>query len=324
MPEVKLIPATKCTRELLMPQLLTNLLRMSKDSINGGSVREQEKGDLSEIQVIKFDGTRQLFDKEKIVNTCIRMGAEKEASELVAEKIKKRAYDGIPTKKILQMIFRYLKKYHPKLKHQIDLRKAISLLRSQPDFEQFVRLILQEQGYTVTSNQVIRGKCVEHEIDGVARKGDETLMVEIKHHYNHHTYTGLDPSRIAWATLEDLTEGYKLGLNSENFTGAMIVCNTKFSRHAKQYAECRGLLQIGWREPPEHCLERMIEEKKLYPITLLRGLNNKDRTSLLDEGIILLKHLVAHDVNTLSKRTNIPITKLHLLMKEGEEILSPN
>lgn len=277
---------------------------------------------MSEIQVIKFDGTRQLFDKEKIVNTCIRMGAEKEAAELVAEKIKKKAYDGIPTKKILQMIFRYLRSYHPKIKHQIDLRKAISLLRPQPDFEQFIRLVLQEQGYTVTPNQIIRGKCVEHEIDGVARKGDETLMVETKHHYNYHTYTGLDLSRIAWATLEDLTEGYTLGLSSESFTGAMIVCNTKFSQHAKQYAECKGLLHIGWREPPEHGLERMIEEKKLYPITFLRGLNEKERTSLLGEGIILLRHLITYDVNMLSRRTNIPRTKLHLLIKKSEEILS--
>lgn len=279
---------------------------------------------MSEVQVIKFDGGRQLFDKQKIVNTCIRMGAGKEAAELVADRIEKRAYDGIPTKKILQMIFRYLKNYHPKIKHQIDLRKAISLLRPQPDFEQFIRLVLQEQGYSVTPNQIMRGKCVEHEIDGVARKGGEILMVEIKHHYNYHTYTGLDPSRIAWATLEDLTEGYTLGLNSENFTGTMIVCNTKFSQHAKQYAECKGLLNIGWKEPPEHGLERMVEEKKLYPTTLLRGLNKKGRLSLLGEGIMLLKHLVAHDVNTLSKRTDIPRTKIHRLIKESEEILSPN
>ena len=282
-----------------------------------------ETCDLSEIHVIKFNGKRQLFDRGKIVHTCIRMGAGKEAAELVAEKIEKRAYDGIPTKRILQMIFRYLKRYHPKIRHQIDLRRAISLLRPKPDFELFVRLILQEQGYTVTPNQIIRWRCVEHEIDGVARKGEETFMVEIKHHYNHHTYTGLDPSRIAWATLEDLTEGYMMGLNSEKFTGAMIVCNTKFSQHAKQYGECRGLLNIGWREPPEHGLERMIEENKLYPITFLRGLNEKERTSLLDEGVILLKHLVTQDVDILSKRTKIPRTKLHLLIKKSEEILSP-
>lgn len=222
------------------------------------------------------------------------------------------------------MIFRYLKNYHPKIKHQIDLREAISLLRPKPDFEQFIRLILHEQGYKLTSNRIIRGKCVEHEIDGVARKGGETLMVEIKHHYNHHTYTGLDPLRIAWATLQDLTEGYTLDLNSENFTGAIIICNTKFSKHAKQYAECKGLLNIGWKEPPEQGLERMVEENKLYPITILRELNKKERIALLGQEIILLNQLVTHDVNTLSKRTSIPRPKIHRIIKESEEILSPN
>ena len=249
------------------------------------------------------------------------MGATKETAELVASRIEMKVYDGIPTKTILQLIFRYLKNYHPEIKHQIDLRKAISQLRSQPDFEEFVRLVLREQGYAVTPNQIVRGKCVEHEIDGVARRGDRTLMVEIKHHFNHHTYSGLDSPRIAWATLQDLMAGYPLGLNSENFTGAMIICNTKFSHHAQQYARCNGLVTIGWREPSRHGLERMIEEKRLYPITFLRGVNKKQRLALLSEGIILLKHLVTHDVHKLSKRTKISRTKIRQLINMSEEIL---
>lgn len=280
-----------------------------------------KRNDLSEIKVVKFDGARQLFDREKIIHTCVRMGVENEAAELVVEKIEGRAYDGIPTKKILRMVFRYLKKFRPKTRHQIDLRRAISLLRPKPDFEQFVRIVLREEGYTMTPNQIVRGKCVEHEIDGVARKGGETFMVEVKHHYNHHKYTGLDPSRIAWATLQDLAEGFAMDLNSEKFTRAMIVCNTKFSQHAKQYGECRGLLNIGWKEPPKHGLERMIEENSLYPITFLRGLNKKERISLLNEGVVLLKHLVAQEVDVLSKKTSIPRTKLRLNIKKSEEIL---
>jgi hypothetical protein len=278
---------------------------------------------LPDIYVTKFNGARQLFDKGKIVQTCLRMGAGKEAAELVAEEVERRVYDGVSTEKILQMVFRYLGKYYPRIKHRIDLRRAISLLRSKPDFEKYVRLVLRKQGYRVTPNRIIRGKCVEHELDGVAIKGGETLMLEVKHHYNHHTYTGLDPSRIAWATLEDLNEGYELGLNPEKFTGAMIVCNTKFSQHAKQYSECRGLLNIGWREPPEHGLERMIEEDKLYPITFLRGLNGKERTSLLDEGVILLNHLASQEVESLSRRTDISKSKLKLMIKKSGEILSP-
>ena len=112
------------------------------------------------------------------------MHADREAAEAIADKIESRAYDGIPTQKILQMIFRYLKKHRPAVRHQIDLRMAISLLRPKPDFERFVQMLLEEHGYAVTSNRIIRGKCVEHEIDAIARKGGETYLVEIKHHFH--------------------------------------------------------------------------------------------------------------------------------------------
>lgn len=274
------------------------------------------------IFVTKFDGTMQPFQREKIVDTCVRMGATKEDAKKIADIIERKIYDGIATKKILQMIFRLLKKYRPAVEHQIDLREAISILRPKPDFERFVHLLLEEHGYEVTPNQIIRGKCVEHEIDGIARKKNETILVEVKHHYNHHTYTGLDVGRIAWATFEDLEEGFEQGLNSVKFTGIMIVCNTKLTEHAKQYAKCRGIMHIGWKAPPEHGLERMIEEKKLYPITLLKKLSKRDKTKLLDEGIIALKQLVDCEVNELSRKTGMRRDKLQTLVRKAKEILS--
>jgi len=278
--------------------------------------------DLTTIFVTKFDGTTQPFQKEKIFNTCVRIGATKEDAKKIADIIEKKMYNGIATKKILQMIFHHLKKYRPAIKHQIDLREAISILRPKPDFERFVQLLLEEQGYGITPNQIIRGKCVEHEIDGIARKKNETFLVEIKHHYNHHTYTGLDVGRIARATFEDLEEGFEQGLNSIKFTGVMVVCNTKLTEHAKQYANCRGIMHIGWKAPPEHGLERMIEEKKLYPITLLKKLSKGDKTKLLDENIITLKQLVDCEVNELSRKTGMQRDKLQILVGKAKEILS--
>ena len=274
------------------------------------------------IRVTKADGTRQPFHREKVVNTCLRMHASREVAESIADKIESKAYDGIPTKKILQMIFRHMKRYQPAVGHQIDLRRAISLLRPKPDFERFVQMLLEEHGYVVTCNQIIRGKCVEHEIDAIARKGDETYLVEIKHHFNHHTYTGLDVPRIARATLEDLTEGFSLGLNSTNFTKALIVCNTKFSWHAVQYAKCRGIDHIGWKAPPEHGLERMIEERKLHPVTFLKGLDKESRERLLDNDVILLKQLMTHDASELSEKTTVRRSKLERSIERAKEILS--
>ncbi|MBN2259841.1 MAG: hypothetical protein JW702_04825, partial [Clostridiales bacterium] len=94
------------------------------------------------VFVTKFDGTKQLYNREKILKTSMRMGASKLVAESIADHIETRLYDGIETKKILQMIFRKLKKHKPSVKHQIDLRRALGLLQSAPDFELFVQMLL--------------------------------------------------------------------------------------------------------------------------------------------------------------------------------------
>ena len=273
------------------------------------------------VYVTKADGTKQLFDKGKIVRTCVRMGATKDIAETIGEEIETKIYDGIETKKILQLIFRHLRKHKPAIKHQTDLRKALSLLRSAPDFERFIQLLLSEHGYEVTQNQIVRGRCVEHEVDAIARKNGKTFIVEVKHHINYHTPTGLDVSRISRAVFEDVTEGFKLGMNNLKIDGAMIVCNTKLSEHAKLYAECRGIHHIGWSSPPDHDLQTMIEEKKLYPITYLRGLDNVTKRKLVSHGIVLLKQLIGNTPKEL-RHTGISKSALELLIKKSRVIFS--
>jgi hypothetical protein len=40
--------------------------------------------------VTKADGTKQLFNREKIVNTCIRIGASRELADKIVEKIERQ------------------------------------------------------------------------------------------------------------------------------------------------------------------------------------------------------------------------------------------
>jgi len=274
------------------------------------------------VHVAKFDGSRQPFDKNKIVRTCLRMGATNVAAEAIAEEIETRVYDGMETKKILQMIFRSLRKHKPVIRNQIDLRKALSLLNPAPDFERFIQLLLSEHGYEVTPNQIIRGRCVEHEVDAVARKNGKTCIVEVKHHYKYHTPTSLDVSRISRAVFEDVTEAYELGLNNLKTDYALIVCNTKLSEHAKRYADCRGIRHIGWSSPPNRDLQTMIEEKKLYPVTFLKGLNAETRNKLASNGVILLKQLMEKNPKELRKQTGVSTEKLESIVGKAREILS--
>jgi hypothetical protein len=274
------------------------------------------------IYVKKADGSRQLFDREKIVRTCLRMGANRHIAEEVADKIETGIYDGIETEKILKKIFRLLSRYQPILKHLADLRKGLSLMNPKPEFERYVQIVLSQNGYEVTPSQIIRGRCVEHEVDAIARKDGTTCFVEVKHHYNYHTPTGLDESRIARAVLEDVTEGFELGLSNLKMDGAMIVCNTKYSDHARRYGECRGILQIGWSSPPYHGLQEMIEEKKLHPITCLKDLTKETREKLTSAGIILIKQLVEEDPEEIARRAGMPYGSVESIIEKAKACTS--
>ena len=265
--------------------------------------------------VTKADGNKQPFEKSKIVRTCLRMKASKDAAEEIADRIERRLYEGIRTKQILKMIFSYLGEYRPELKHQIDLREAVCLLRPKPDFEQFVGLLLKYEGYDVRMNKILAGKCIEHEIDAIATNDNETLYVEVKHHYQPHSYTGVGVFLEAQATLEDLNDG------KNNFTKAMVVTNAKLSEHAMTYARCKNIDAMGWRYPEEKSLELMIEDNKLYPVTLIKGLDVVVQAKLGDNGIVLLEQLIQYDTNKLSKLTKVGKSKINEILRKANEIL---
>lgn len=257
------------------------------------------------IFVTKANGTRESFDRAKLVRTCRRMGATEEVAHHIAKSIEARLFDGIETKKILSMIFVLMRKHKPILKHMIDLRKSLSLLRSKPDFELFIQLLLKEYGYDVVPNLIIRGKCVEHEVDALASKEGKTMIVEVKHHFDYHTPTGLDEARIARAVFEDATEGHEIGSNDLGIDEVMIVSNTKLSGHAERYVNCRNIKHVGWSHPPKSDLQNLIEDKKLYPITILRGLRSPVRDKLVSAGIVMIKQLTEIDPNELRGRARI-------------------
>lgn len=276
------------------------------------------------IFVTKANGTREPFDRAKLVRTCRRMGATEEIAHHIAKSIEARLFDGIETKNILRMIFVSMRKHKPVLKHMIDLRKSLSLLRSKPDFELFIQLLLKEYGYDVVPNLIIRGKCVEHEVDALASKEGKTMIVEVKHHFDYHTPTGLDEARIARAVFEDATEGHEIGSNDLGIDEVMIVSNTKLSGHAERYVNCRNIKHVGWSHPPKSDLQNLIEDKKLYPITILRGLRSPVRDKLVSTGIVTIKQLTEIDPNELRKRARISKDDSESIINKAKIIFSDN
>jgi hypothetical protein len=270
------------------------------------------------ILVTKANGFKQLFDREKVVKTCLRMGANRRIANEVADEVEARVYDGMPTNKVLQLIFRLLRKHTPTIQHFLDLRKGLSLMDSKPEFERFVQVLLAHHGFEVTPNQIIKGRCVGHEVDAIAKKEGVTYFVEAKHHSNYHTPTGLDESRIARAVLEDVTEGFELGKNDLQIDRAMIVTNTRYSEHARRYGRCREILQIGWSSPKTLALQNMIEEKKLYPLSCIKGLNSEVKMRLVNLGIVLMKQLVDEEPSRIAMKTGVSRENIQRIIEKAK------
>lgn len=273
------------------------------------------------MYVRKFDGSTQQFDKNRIIASCLRNGTSQETAYRVADRIENESYDGMRTKEILDLVWQYLGEHHPDSRIRIDLRLALSLLKSKPDFEEYASLILKDLGYSVQSNVIVKGKCIEHEIDAIAQKDTRTLYVEVKHHDRAHTYTPLEVSMKVWATHQDLIAGRKLGYHNFDFTNALIICNTKFTDHARRFADCVGIDRIGWKSPPSNSLDGIIESRRLYPITILRGERRLQRL-LLDNGIVLLRQLVDSKADRLTRDRILSTSQLSNLRQKSVRILS--
>jgi hypothetical protein len=269
------------------------------------------------IFVVKASGERQPFDVEKIRKTCERAGADKKLAAQVAAVVEKKAYDGISTKEILKLILRELEKAEPYVAARYDLKGAI--MRLGPAgfvFEELISELLEAYGYKTKVDTVVRGGCVSHEIDVIAEKKGELVAIEAKYHNAPGIYTGVKDALYVWARYLDLRDGAKKG-TCPDFNSIWLVTNTKFSSDATDYAECKKMKLLGWRYPLKGGLQDMLEEKRLYPITVLRTLDPDSLGKLAAANMMFCKDLAEMGVEELQKKTRIGEKKLRALQEEA-------
>jgi hypothetical protein len=269
------------------------------------------------VFVTKANGSKQAFDKEKIVQTCLRMGLNRKVAHEIAQQVEEKLYEGITTKEILEVVFALIHKHKPAVKHVFDLKHGISLMEPKPEFEVFVRVLLAHSGFQVKPNTILRGLCGEHEVDAIAIKDGLTYFVEAKHHVNYHALTGLDESRIARAIIEDVADGYKRGTTEVKIDRAMIVTNTRYSEHAIIYGGCRDILQVGWTSPEGFGLRDTVEKYTLYPLSCLRGVNTETRRRLVEVGIVLIKQLLEQDSRYIGRKIGVSQETVSSIMEKA-------
>ena len=132
----------------------------------------------------KASGRLEPFNREKLINTLVRVGADEETANEIVSVIERRIWDGIPTSEILDRALTLLHKRYPPASIRYDLKRAVMLLGpSGYPFEDYFASILRAHGYIVEGvRMIIEGRCVTHEVDVVVRYKSERVFVECKYH----------------------------------------------------------------------------------------------------------------------------------------------
>lgn len=263
------------------------------------------------MYVIKTSGEKEKFIPGKIYATLIRSGAEGKVAKEIVNRIKREAYNGISTREVLDKALDLLRKQKPEISARYDLKRAIMNLGPTGfPFEKFFAEILRNYGYETKTDQVIRGKIITHEVDIIARKKYD-YMVECKYHNSPGIYTDVKVVLYVYARFLDL---------KNKFDQPWVATNTKCSNQAINYARGVKMKVTSWEYPAGESLRDLIEEKKLYPITILKSLNNEVTWKLSNAGIFIAKDLVTMGFDELKSRTKIQENILRKLVAEAKSV----
>lgn len=253
------------------------------------------KDEPNSILVSKSNGDKVPFDKDKILNALKYSGAGKEESSIILQQIESKLYEGIPTSKIYKWAYSLLKK---KKSHRTAgryrLKKAIfELGPSGYAFELFVSRLFESWGHQVKTDQLIKGKCILHEVDVLAHKEDLITLVECKFRSDYRGKTDVKVPLYIHSRFNDIIDKWSENpaYEKKQIKG-FVVTNARFTKDAIDFAECAGLGLISWDYPAESSLKYYIDKSGMHPVTSLHNLTKAQKSNLLKEGIVLCRELI--------------------------------
>lgn len=275
---------------------------------------------MKKIQIINANEKKEDFSAEKIYQACRRSGASKKIANEVTEEIKKLVQEGMKTSKIGKLVKELLAKKSKKSSIKFSLKEAMRKLGPTGfNFEKFIADVLLENGYKVKINQRLPGFCVNnYEIDFIAQKGNVEKIGECKYHSSPGSRVDLKIALYNHARFLDIE---KNPLFQERNLKSILVTNAKFTTKAIKYSQCNQLELLGWRYPKDGGLEKIIEDLKLYPITILPSFKKHFKNIFAAKRIMLAQDILQSSPKQISQKTDISIKEVNKLVEEANILL---
>lgn len=271
---------------------------------------------MSHITVIKKTGERVPFSEDKIIHSMQRVGVpfvlQPEVIKHIYERVQKD--NTITTGEIFYHIREFLKEKDKKSALRFNLRQAVfDLGPTGFPFEKYLERIFTQNGYKVKIDQIMKGECVNHEIDLLVEREGVKEIVEAKFHNQNMGKTDVQVMLYTYARFLDVKE--KNGIN-----GVWVVTNTKLTFDAISYAGCKGVRAVAWNYPSEGNLQDFVEDPQMYPVTILNSFTVQEKQSLLSNNIVLASDLLKVSDKELEEK--YLVDKLRILdAKENARII---
>lgn len=272
------------------------------------------------MDIVKASGEKEAFSRDKLCASLKRAGAPEGVMQRVCGLVEKEVKPNISTAQIAKKTARYLAKEDILLAAQYRLRDALMELGPAGFyFEEYVAAILREYSYAAKTNQMLQGRCVVHEIDILAGKGNVHYVVELKYHNRRGLKTDVQVAMYTYARLLDIQAAHR---QFETKTHqAWVVTNTKFTTNATAYAACMNLKMTGWRYPEEESLEAIIEKKSLYPVTVLPSANRFIKEQFAKEQLMFVRDVLSYSPDDLAGKFGLHGRTAKRLLEEAYELV---
>jgi hypothetical protein len=268
------------------------------------------------ISIRKASGEQEAWNPKKLEYSLRAVKAPEQLIHEIITHVEKDLRDGMRTSEIYQHAFALLKRYDSPFAAEYSLKKAIMQLGpSGFPFEKFIAQILMAQGYRTRVGVQVQGKCVTHEVDVIAEKDDERILVEAKFHNSPEIKSDVKVALYVHARFQDIQKRLVEEGGDEVYTHAWLITNTNFTSQAIQYGTCAGLAMTGWNHPRGHTLQDLIRNTQTHPITCLTTLSQQQKLQLLNSGTVLCRSVV-DDPRTLEK-IGMNKGRIDMVLKEG-------
>ena len=270
----------------------------------------------------KSDGQIVHYSADKLCQSMVMAGATPEQAEKICKMVDKKIRPGMTTSFIFRDTLRHLVREDLDIAVRYSIKRGVNALG--PDgflFEKFLEAVLRQEGYKTLRNQMMQGRCVEHEVDILAWKDSNYYIIEAKFRNADSNITHIDQVMYADARMKDIASNPINHKNGTRHFHTWVMTNTEFTSHATKFASCAGVHLTGWNYPNKESLQSLIVRTKAYPITVLPSLSHDAREKLTKHGLVLAQDILPYTKETLVKDFGIASQTAARLQKEVSQLL---